>query len=66
MKCISGGFNQERVPHGDIKILKVKGAKNLADSLTKYVTSEGLAMHMKGVSQEFKEDRHELMPEVSS
>ena len=57
---------QSKVANGDIVLEKVKGPKKLADGLTKYVTSDGINMHLRGTNQYITPGRHELMPEVAS
>ena len=55
---------QEHVARGDLEIEKVNTQENLADALTKYVSSDAMRAHMKGTLQELRAGRHELMPEV--
>ena len=56
---------QDKVAKGEIQLVKCEGTKNLADSLTKYVTTENIQMHMNGTNQAWAQGRHEIMPEIS-
>ena len=53
---------QDKVRRGDIKIVKVGTHENLADALTKYVSCDGMRMHMSCTSQYLLQGRHELAP----
>ena len=55
---------QDKVRKGDIKITKVGTNENLADALTKFVSREGIDIHMKGTGQVITHGRHELAPKV--
>ena len=57
---------QDKVRRGDIKVVKVGTHENLADALTKYVSCEGMRMHMKGTNQYLLQGRHELAPATES
>ena len=57
---------QDRVAKGEIELIKVPGAINVADALTKSVESDKLQSHMEQVNLSLKSGRHELMPEVDS
>ncbi len=56
---------QDKVAKGEIILVKVKGTKNVADALTKYVGVDGVNHHMKCTNQFVKEGRHDIMPEAS-
>ena len=49
---------------GDIKITKVGTNENLADALTKFVSKDGIEVHMRGTGQMITEGRHDLAPKV--
>jgi len=54
---------QDKCRSGAIEIVKVDGVDNLADCLTKYVDSEGIAKHIYGVGMGIIVGlRHHLMP----
>ena len=53
---------QDKVRRGDIKIVKVGTHENVADALTKYVSCDGMRMHMRCTSQHLLNGRHELAP----
>ena len=53
---------QETVRRGDVKIGKVTADENLADALTKHVSSEGIRKHMHNTHQIALEGRHPLAP----
>ena len=53
---------QDKVRRGDIKIVKVGTHENVADALTKYVSCDGMHMHMRCTSQHLLKGRHELAP----
>ena len=57
---------QDMVATGKIKLQKVKGEENLSDALTKHVNRELLEQHVNSTGQQFKEGRHEQMPQVAS
>ena len=56
---------QDRVFRGDLKLTKVPGQSNLADGLTKYISSDQIKSHMFGSSQHVSEGRHENAPKVN-
>ena len=53
---------QEKVRSGEVKVVKVGTDENVADSLTKYVSSEILKKHMRETGQLAREGRHRLAP----
>ena len=53
---------QEKVRSGEVKVVKVGTDENVADSLTKYVSSEILRKHMRATGQLAREGRHRLAP----
>ena len=53
---------QEKVRSGEVKVVKVGTDENVADSLTKYVSSEILRNHMRATGQLAREGRHRLAP----
>ena len=53
---------QEKVRSGEVKVVKVGTDENVADSLTKYVSSEILKKHMRETRQLAREGRHRLAP----
>ena len=55
---------QDRVARRDIRVRKVEGTKNPADTLTKYVDATKLREHMQRVHMQEETGRHELAPEV--
>ena len=57
---------QDKVRKGEIAIRKVGTAENLADALTKHVSSDELAYHITYTWQAVSTGRHELAPEVTS
>ena len=55
---------QEKVYNGDIIVEKVGTDDNLADALTKPLTSQGILKHVEGLRYEMRQDRHRLAPSV--
>ena len=53
---------QEKVRSGEVRVVKVGTDENVADSLTKYVSSEILRKHMRATGQLAREGRHRLAP----
>ena len=53
---------QEKVRSGEVKVVKVGTDENVADSLTKYVSSEILRKHLRATGQLAREGRHRLAP----
>ena len=53
---------QDKVRRGDIKVVKVGTHDNVADALTKYVSQDSMAMHMRSTNQYITDGRHELAP----
>ena len=49
---------QQKVSDGIIQVVKVPGANNLADALTKFVSAEGMISHVRGTYQGFSSGRH--------
>ena len=56
---------QDMVASGKIKLQKVKGEENLSDALTKHVNRALLEQHVNSTGQQFKEGRHEHMPQIA-
>ena len=54
---------QDKVRLGEIEIIKVNGADNAADALTKAVAAEDIAKHNKTPNQTTEEGIHSLCPE---
>ena len=57
---------QEKVYKGEIIVEKVSTDENLADALTKPLTSDGIIKHVEGLGYEMRQDRHRLAPEVTA
>ena len=57
---------QEMVSKGKIGITKVKSEENLADALTKGVSSQEMQWHLEGMGIELRRDRHKDAPSVAS
>ena len=55
---------QEKVYNGDIIVEKVGTDENLADALTKPLTSQGILKHVEGLKYDMRQDRHRLAPSV--
>ena len=53
---------QDKVRRGDINFVKVGTHENVADALSKYVSQDGMEMHMRCTNQHLTEVRHELAP----
>jgi hypothetical protein len=54
-------YLQHLVKHGTVRILKISGEQNIADVLTKYVSSEILKRHMEKLGLvDSKEYWHEM------
>ena len=49
---------QDKVRRGDVKVVKVGTHKNIADALTKYVSQDGMMMHMMSTNQRLTGRRH--------
>ena len=56
---------QSQVARGRVRVYKVPGDINLADSLTKHSTAEKVAMTMRHTGGEVRSGRHELMPNLA-
>ena len=56
---------QDKVASGELVLQKVGTCDNIADALTKHVSSDILYKHMTLTSQEVEVGRHELMPEIA-
>ena len=56
---------QSQVARGRVRVFKVPGEKNLADSLTKTSTGEKIALTMRGTGSEVRAGCHEQMPELA-
>ena len=52
----------EKVRSGEVKVVKVGTDENVADSLTKYISSEILRKHMRATGQLAREGRRRLAP----
>ena len=55
---------QDRIGRGDIKVIKVEGSKNPADSLTKRVEGYKLEIHVRNVGMRACSGRHEAAPRL--
>ena len=53
------------IRQNQILVEKVKGQENMADILTKYVSSDLMAKHIKSMGIVIPQGRHHLAPEVS-
>ena len=56
---------QEKVSSQTIKIVKVPGANNAADHLTKPGFTQAVKQHLEMTNQRLAEGRHSLMPHVA-
>ena len=56
---------QDCIRQNQILVEKVKGQENMADILTKYVSSDLMAKHIKSMGIVIPQGRHHLAPEVS-
>ena len=56
---------QDQVARGRVRVFKVLGERNLADSLTKTSTAEKIGLTMRGTSSEARAGRHELAPALA-
>ncbi len=57
-------WRQDRVAKKDLEIKKVKGESNIADAMTKYISTDNPARHMERGRQEIVAGRHEIIPEA--
>ena len=57
---------QDMVARDKFKLIKVPGAINLSDALTKYVDSAGIEFHMTNTNQTFEQGRRKDAPEVTN
>ena len=55
---------QDQVARKRIKLQKVDGKENIADSLTKYCKAENIQMTMEGTHHRLLHGRHHLMPSI--
>ena len=53
---------QDKVKQGRIKVMKVSGEDNVADTMTKHVGREIMCKHLLDTGQETSNDRHALAP----
>ena len=56
---------QDQVARGRVRIEKIRGEDNFADSLTKHASPERILQTMRCASQQFARGRHEIMPNVA-
>ena len=56
---------QSQVARGRVRVFKVPGEENVAESLTKRCTAERIALTMWRTSNEPRTGRHRLMPEFA-
>ena len=56
---------QDQVARGRVRIEKIRGEDNFADSLTKHASPERISQTMRCASQQFVRGRHEIMPKVA-
>ena len=56
---------QEQVARGRIKVFKIRGEDNFADSLTKHSNSDRIVQTLRGVNQKVVGGRHAIMPSVA-
>ena len=56
---------QDKVADGSIVIKKVDGLTNVADAMTKHVTSEDIRVHLYRTNQINADGRHDLAPTVA-
>ena len=57
---------QSQVARGRVRVYKVPGNENLADSLTKHSTAEKVALTMRHTGGEVRSGRHELTPNLAA
>ena len=57
---------QSQVARGRVRVFKVPGEENIADSLTKHSTAERIGMTMWRTGGRRESGRHELMPEITN
>ena len=53
---------QEKVAEGKIAVVKIPGAENNSDCLTKAASRESIILHMLGTHQAIRKGRHSAMP----
>ena len=53
---------QEKVAEGKITIVKIPGAENISDCLTKAAARESIVLHTLGTHQVIRKGRHRIMP----
>ena len=56
---------QSQVARGRVRVFKVPGESNVADSLTKHSTAEKIGMTVWRTGGRVREGRHELMPALA-
>ena len=56
---------QHEVHQGNIKLIKVKGTNNLADTMTKYLDNKTLSKMVRNMQGERRCDRHSLNPIIA-
>ena len=56
---------QHEVHQGNIKLIKVKGTNNLADTMTKYLDNQTLSKLITNMKGERRCDRHALNPIIA-
>ena len=57
---------QDQVARGRVRVFKVPGEENLADSLTKHSTAERIGRTMWYTGGRVSSGRHELMPTLAN
>ncbi len=55
---------QDRVPKGELKIVKVKGEENVADGLTKHVDRQKMELYVEASGMVRRSGGHELSPQL--
>ena len=57
---------QDRIRSGDVRLVKVLGAQNVADLLAKHVDRQTLIKHMQGLNLIQRDGRPELAPQLDA
>ena len=55
-------WQQSKVINKELNVIKVKGAENLTDALTKHIDNSELEWHVNNTPQQIYEGRHKLNP----
>ncbi len=57
---------QDKLKDGELEVLKVPGAENPADAMTKHLAQQDLRRHMRHIGMELRDDRASKTPQLQA